>query len=62
MQKQFAPGYSGKMRLKSAAFTLFILTLSACTQEAGDATSISVATSSETTGGAVEIRSSIPDL
>ena len=62
MQKQFASGYGGKMRLKSAAFTLFILTLSACTQESGNTTSISVATSSETTGGAVDIRSSISDL
>ena len=62
MQKQFAPGYSGKMRLKSAAFTLVFLTLSACTQESENTTSISVATSSETTGGAVDISSSVSDL
>ena len=62
MQKQFASGYGGKMRLKSAAFTLFILTLSACTQESENTTSISVVTSSKTTGGAVDIRSSVSDL
>ena len=52
MQKQFASGCSGDCDSNQLPFRTYILTLNACTRESGNTTSISVATSSETTGGA----------
>ena len=62
MRKPVAFFNSYKNQFKLAAIVLLIQALSACSQDSGDTTSISVTTSSETTGGAVDIRSSVSDL
>ena len=62
MRKPVALFNSYKNQVKLAAIALLVQALSACSQDSGDTTSISVTTSSETTGGAVDIRSSVADL
>ena len=62
MRKPVAFFNSYKNQFKLAAIVLLLQALSACSQDSGDTTSISVTTSSETTGGAVDIRSSVSDL
>ena len=62
MRKPVALFNSYKNQVKLAAIVLLLQALSACSQDSGDTTSISVTTSSETTGGAVDIRSSVSDL
>ena len=59
MRKPVALFNSYKNQVKLAAIALLIQALSACSQDSGDTTSISVTTSSETTGGDVDILSLI---